>query len=168
MKTLKKPLSVALINALLFTVLILIHYSGTTIKIGSANPFSALALLVAVIMFSSEVTGVLTGAIIGIVLDSITSTPVGFNTITLIVISFIATLVSHYLFNRNIKAALALCLICSALYFGARWLAGFAFAGDIAANFKYLLNYAATSAVYTSVFVVPFFYLERKLFKNIG
>lgn len=168
MKTLKKPLWVAIINTVLFSVLILLHYSGVTVKIGTANPFAALALLVAVIMFSNEVTGVLTGALIGIVLDSMTSTPIGFNTITLIIVSFCATLISHYLFNRNLKAAIALCLIFSALYFSARWMTVFALKSDIAASFKYLINYAATSTVYTTVFVIPFFYLEKKLFSNIG
>lgn len=167
MKSRKKQFFIAFINAVLFTILILFHFSGASIKIGGANPFTVLALLVAVIIFSSEFTGVLTGALIGIILDSVTSTPVGFNTITLILISFLATLISHYIFNKNLKAALTLCLICAALYFSARWLVGFAFTGDIAGSFTYLLSYAATSAVYTTVFIIPFFYIEKHLFSKI-
>ncbi|MBR6902716.1 MAG: rod shape-determining protein MreD [Clostridia bacterium] len=167
MKTLKKPLYVAVINALLFFVLIILHYSGISVKIGNANAFSALALLVAIIMFSNELTGVLTGMALGIIIDSVSSTPIGFNAITLTLISFLVTLLSHYLFNRNLKSAMALCLICCALYFAARWLVTFAFAGDIKGSFTYLFSFAATSAIYTAVFIIPFFYLEKRLFFKI-
>lgn len=167
MKTLKRPLYVAVINALLFFVLIILHYSGVSVKIGNANAFLALALLVAVIIFSSELTGVLTGMALGIIIDSVSSTPIGFNAITLTVISFLVTLLSHYLFNRNLKSAMTLSLIFCALYFAARWLVTFAFAGDIKGSFTYLFSFAATSAVYTAIFIVPFFYLEKRLFSKI-
>ena len=150
----------------MLTVLILFHYSGASISIGSANPMAALALVVAIIMFSGEIPGVLTGISLGVILDSVASTPIGFNTVTLTVISFAAALISHYLFNRNIKAALTLCLLCASAYFVARWLVGFAFAGDIKNSFKYLIRYAAPSALYTTLFMVPFFYIERRLFKG--
>ena len=166
MKTLKKPLYVALINALLFFILIILHYSGVSVKIGNANAFSALALLVAVIIFSSELTGVLTGMALGIIIDSVSSTPIGFNMISLTLISLLATLISHYLFNCNLKSAMALSLICCTLYFAARWLVTFAFAGDIKGSFTYLFSFAATSAVDTAVFIIPFFYLEKKLFSK--
>lgn len=163
----KKTFLISLINAALFLVLILFHYSGASIKISGANPMSALALLVAVIMFSGELGGVLAGTVLGIVLDSVSSTPMGFNTVTLIIISFSATLVSHYLFNRNLKSAIALCLMCALFYFGARWLVGFAFAGDVEGSFEYLIRYAVPSAVYTTVFIVPFFFMEKYLFSKI-
>ena len=81
----------------MLSVFILFHYSGASLSVFSANPMAALALLAAIIMYSSEIAGVLTGMLIGIVLDSVTSTRVGFNTVTLTVISFAAALVSHYL-----------------------------------------------------------------------
>ena len=164
----RKTFLVSLFNAALFTVLILFHYSGASIKIMNANPISALALLVALIMFTSELGGVLTGVTVGIVIDSVAATPNGFNTVTLTLISFGAAIASHYLLNRNIKAAVTLCLICAALYFAARWLVTFAFAGDIAGSLTYLIRYAAPSAVYTTVFVIPFFYIERQLFSKLN
>lgn len=159
----KKTVLTAIINTVLFAFLILFHYSGADIKIFDANPMGALALLVAFVMFSSESAGVITGMIIGVIIDSVSSTPIGFNTITLTLISFGATFISHYLFNRNLKSALVLCLLCSAAYFTARWLICFAFAGDVVGSFTYLLRYGAGSAIYTTVFVIPFFYLEKKL-----
>lgn len=162
----KHTIFIFLLNTLIFTVLILFHYSGASIKISSANPLAALALLVAVIMFSSELAGVLTGLALGVILDSVTSTPIGFNTVTLTVISFAAALISHYLFNRNIKSALTLCLLFSFAYFFARWLVGFAFAGDIKDSFIYLIRYAAPSAIYTTVFMLPFYFMEKQIFKE--
>ena len=155
-------------NAALFIFLILFHYAGIPIKIMSANPMSVLALLVALVMFSGETAGVIAGAVTGIVLDSAASTPAGFNTIVFTVISFVAVLISKYLFNRNIKSAVILCLICSVMYFAARWLVCFAFKGDIAGSFNYLLRYAAGSALYTTLFVIPFFYIEKRLFSKLG
>ena len=163
----QKTFLLSLFNAALFLVLILFHYSGASIKISGANPMSALALLVAVIMFSGELGGVLAGTALGIVLDSVSATPTGFNTVTLIVISFSGTLISHYLFNRNLKSAIALCLICATAYFVARWLVCFAFAGDTEGSFYYLIRYAVPSAVYTTVFIIPFFFTEKYLFSKI-
>lgn len=162
----RKTLIIFLINAAMLAVLLLFHYSGSSISIASANPMAALALVVAIIMFSGELPGVLTGMSLGVILDSVTSTPIGFNTVTLTVISFTAALIAHYLFNRNIKSALTLCLLCAAAYFFARWLVGFAFAGDIKDSFKYLIRYALPSAVYTTLFIIPFFYIEKRLFKG--
>lgn len=166
MANIKKAFLIFFVNAAILTVLILFHYSGASIAISTANPMAALALLVAFIMFSSEIAGVLTGLAIGIVLDSVTSTPIGFNSLTLTVISLAAVLISHYLFNRNIKSALTLCLLCSFAYFFARWLVGFAFTGNTEDSFVYLIRYAAPSAVYTTVFIIPFFYIEKRIFKE--
>ena len=164
----KKTALILLINAAMFTVLILFHYSGASIKIMNANPFGALALLITLIMFSSELTGVLTGVAVGIVLDSVAATPPGFNTAVLTLVSFGATIVSHYLFNRNLKAALTLCLIAAAVYFAARWLVCFAFAGSVESSINYLFRYAAPSAIYTAVLAVPFFCIEKRLFSVSG
>ena len=166
MEKTKKTFFIIITNALLAFVLLLFHYSGASIAISTANPIAVLALLVAIIMYASEVAGVLTGMLLGIILDSVTSTPIGFNTVTLTVISFAAALISHYLFNRNLKAALALCLLFSFAYFFARWIVGFAFTGDTADSFLYLIRYAVPSAIYTTVFIVPFFYLEKRIFRR--
>ena len=165
MQKTKKPLLTIVTNAVLLAALLLFHYSGASIAISSANPMAALALLVAIIMYAGEIAGVLTGMLIGIVLDSVTSTPIGFNTVTLTVISFAAALISHYLFNCNLKSALTLCLLFSFAYFFSRWIVGFAFTGDTAGSFLYLIRYAVPSAVYTTVFIIPFFYLEKLIFK---
>ena len=164
----RKSLLIFLLNAAIFFTLFLFHYSGASIRIANANPISVLALLVAVIMFSSERTGVCTGIALGILLDSVSMTPVGFNTVALTFISFGAVIVSHYLFNRNLKSAVTLCLLCVVVYYIARWFAGFVFAAGIQSGLNYLITAAAPSAVYTTLFIFPFFYLERYLFSKIS
>ena len=168
MRKTKNTFFIIITNALMFTVLLLFHYSGATIAISTANPMAALALLAAIIMYAGEAAGVLTGVLLGIVLDSVTSTPIGFNTVTLTVLSFLAMLISHFLFNRNLKAALTLCLLFSFAYFFARWLVLFAFAGDTAGSYMYLIRYALPSAVYTTVFIIPFYYAEKFIFKKLN
>ena len=166
MKDRKKTLFIFIINAVIAGFLILLHYSGTSIKILNANPLSPLALLVALIMFSGEVTGMITGLAVGIILDGFAMTPAGFNTVVFATISFVAVLLSHYIFNRNLKSALMLCLICSMFYFFLRWLFVFAFSTDIADGLDYLIKNALGSSIYTAVLVVPFFFLEKRLFEN--
>lgn len=164
----KRNYPALILNTVMLVSLLLFHYSGASIAISTANPMAVLALLVAIIMYSSEVTGILTGVLLGVVLDSVTSTPIGFNTVTLTVISFAASLVSHYLFNRNLKSALTLCFLYAFAYFFARWIVGFACSGDIKDSFIYLIRYAVPSAVYTTVFAAPFFYIEKRLLAERG
>ncbi|MBR4909959.1 MAG: hypothetical protein IKZ47_01385 [Clostridia bacterium] len=168
MKKNRKALLIALLNAAIFFILLLFHYSGASIKIAGANPISALALLVAVIMFSSELTGVCAGILTGIVMDGVAATPAGFNTVVLMLLSFAAAILSHYIFNRNVQSAATLCLLFTVVYYIARWLVTFAFAGDLEGGFNYLIVTAAPSAVYTTLFIIPFYYLQKYLFSKIN
>lgn len=162
----KKTLFIFLTNTVLFTVFILFHFSGASIKIMGANPMCAFSLLIAITLFSSELTAVLTGVFVGIILDSVAMTPAGFNTVSFALISFAAALISHYLFNRNLKSAIALCFICALSYYFLRWLAVFAFSAEMTETFNYLIKTSIPSAVYTTVMIIPLFYLEKSLFKG--
>ena len=76
-----------LINALFFIVLFYIQYNGVfSVKIGTINPMLTLSLLVAVCMFSSELTAAISGLLLGIFVDSVASTPPGFNAIIFMII----------------------------------------------------------------------------------
>ena len=166
MKDRKRNFRIFIINFLLFIFLILFHYSGASIKIFGANPLTPLALLISIVMFSGELSGVLTGIAVGIVLDGVAMTPPGFNTVVFMGLSFLAVLISHYLFNRNLKSALVLCFVCSLVYFFLRWLFVFAFSTDVADGLDYLIKTAFGSSVYTAVSVIPFFYLQKYIFKT--
>lgn len=163
----KNIFTLRLINALLFVTLIFIQYNSTfSFKISHANPMLPLALLVAVCMFCSELTAALSGLIVGIFVDTTANTPQGFNSITFLIIGLCAVLIIKYLFNNNILSVVTLCVICTIFYFMLRWLFCYAFSMSLTENLTYLMRTAFPSCLYTAVFVIPFYYLEKYLHKK--
>ncbi len=167
MKSQKSILKLRLINAVIFILLLCIQYNGVfNIKIAQANPLLFLALFVPICMFCSELTAAVSGVILGVFVDTVTSTPPGFNAILLPIAGLAVALIVRHLFNNNIFSAVALCAICSTIYYLLRWLLVFAFNSSLAENTTYLLQIAFPSVLYTVVFIVPFYYLEKALYKK--
>lgn len=165
MKSRRNIFKLRFINVLLFAVLTFIQYSATfSIKISHANPLLPLTLLVIICMFCSELTAAISGLIVGIFMDTAAATPSGFNAIILMVISLAVALIIRHLFNNNIFSAIALCLLCSTAYYLLRWGISFAFSASLAENLTYLMQMVFPSVLYTSIFAVPFYYLEKKLY----
>ncbi len=163
----KNIFTLRFINSLLFILLIFVQYNNVfSLKIFHANPILPLALLVAVCMFCSELTAAISGLIIGIFMDTTASTPQGFNAIIFLIIGLCAVLIIKHLFNNNILSAIALCLICTAFYFVLRWLLCYAFSMSLTENLTYLMRTVFPSCVYTAAFIVPFYYLEKHLYKK--
>lgn len=156
-----------LINALFFVVLLYVQYNGAfTIKIAQANPMLPLALLVAVCMFCSEITAAISGLLIGIFIDTVASTPQGFNAAVFMILGLGSSLIVRYLFNNNIFSGIALCALCTTVYFILRWVFCVAFSANLTENLTYLMQIAFPSVLYTSAFSIPFYYLEKKLYSK--
>ncbi len=156
-----------LINTLLFALLIFVQYNTVfTIKIAQANPILPIALLVAVCMFCSELTAAVSGLIVGIFMDSVAATPSGFNAVLLLVLGLAVALIIRHLFNNNIFSAITLCVLCTLIYFLIRWIFGFAFSISLTENLTYLMQNIFPSVLYTALFIIPFYYLEKFLFKK--
>ena len=167
MKSQKNLFILRLINVALFVVLIFIQYSSNfSLKIKVANPMLPLALLVSICMFYSEIRGAVTGLIVGVFVDAYSSTPSGLNAILFMLLGLAAVLIIKHLFNNNVLSAIALCFICSQIYFVFRWLFTFAFYTTFTENISYLLNTAIPSSLYTSILIIPFYYFEKFLFKK--
>lgn len=165
MPSTKIKFSYVAVNFLIFILALLLQYNDSfTIKIATANPMLPLAALVCFSMFASETASALTGLVIGIFADSAAGTPVGFNTILFFVISLAATLIVRYLFNNNYRSAIALVLLSALFYFTARWLISFAF-GGLETSLGYIMRFAIPSVIYTSLFAVPLYYLQKFLAK---
>lgn len=153
------------INALFFFFLLVIQYNGVfTIKIANANPMLPIALLVCTCMFSSELTAAISGLLVGIFIDGIAATPPGFNSILLFLLGLAVSLVVRHLFNNNVFSAVALCVLSTFIYFLLRWIFCFAFWASLNENLTYLLQTVFPSILYTAVFSVPFYYLEKALY----
>lgn len=163
----KNIFKLRLINALLFAVLIYVQYNSVfTLNIARANPMLALALLVTVCMFCSEMTAAISGLIVGIFIDCVSMAPQGFNAILLMILGLLTSLVIRHLFNNNIFSAVALCALCTATYFLLRWVFCLAFSSSFTENITYLMQTAFPSVIYTAVLAIPFYYLEKLLYNK--
>ncbi|MBQ8740861.1 MAG: rod shape-determining protein MreD [Clostridia bacterium] len=167
MKSRKNIYKLRIINALLFAVIFFVQYNSVfSIKIAQANPMLPLALLVTVCMFCSEVTAAISGLIVGIFMDTAAATPQGFNAVTLMVLGLMASLIVRHLFNNNLLSSLALCSLCTVAYYLLRWIVCLAFSASLTENLTYLMQTAFPSVIYTAIFAVPFYYLERALYNK--
>lgn len=156
-----------LINAFIFIVLFYVQYNGVfTIKIAQANPMLPLALLIMICMFCSETAAAISGLLIGIFVDTVASTPQGFNALTFMVLGLASSLIVRHLFNNNVFSAIALCALCVAIYYLLRWAISIAFGASFTENLTYLMQIAFPSVLYTCVFAIPFYYLEKKLYNK--
>ena len=167
MKSHKKVSIVHLLNVLLLILLCLIQYNSVfSIKIHTASPMLPLALLIAISMFCSELRGALTGLVVGIFVDAVATTPQGFNAITFAFVGLASVLITKHLFNNNILSAIALCALGALFYFVARWIFSTIFSLSFIENLNYFMWVILPSTVYTSILIIPFYYLEKLLYKN--
>lgn len=158
-----------IINFFLFALIFICRYSGLlSLKIYGIAPLTPLALLVAVSMFSGEWTAAFAGLITGIFMDSVSSNSSVLYTVTMFITALSVSLIIHYYFNNNIRSAIALCAIFCAFVFLARWIFFFCIGTTTAESLGYLMRIALPSALYTLVFIIPFYYLERRLYRGVG
>lgn len=163
----KKSIAFATVNILIMAVLSLFHSTNIIpIAIKGAVPFVPLAFLTALCMFTQETSAVLAGLLVGTLTDSFSATSICFNSIILMIVSLFTALIVHYFFNNNIRSAIALCIICSLFYFAVRWFFTYAFSVSQAESLIYIFKYAIPSAIYTTVFIIPFYYLERFIYNK--
>ena len=167
MKSQKNIFTLRLINALIFAVLIFIQYNSTyNIKISSANPMLPLAMLVAICMFASELSGAIYGLLVGIFVDTVAHTPQGFNSLLFMLLGVCCVLIVKHLFNNNILSAAMLCFLCTLVYYLLRWLFAIAFYSSFTDNLTYIIRTVFPSCIYTAIFIIPFYFIEKYLYKK--
>ena len=155
----------AFVNIFLICAITALRYSSVaTFKIGNATPVVLLPLVVAIAMFFGDNASILAGLLSGILMDGFSSDSSCFNTLFFVVMSAICNLLSNLFLNRNIKAAVYLSALVSTLYFFVKYLVFFVFRG-ISVNYDYFMLYLIPSLVYTAIFIIPFYFLEKKISK---
>ncbi len=158
----KKHPFLFILTVLIFFAVIIFSGNGIIdISIKNATPLLALPLLCGFAVFHSLEASVIAGLLTGIMLDSISVGTYCFNAIILLVIGCFVNLASNSLFNKNLKAASALSVISCFAYFIGYWLCFAAFGRGIENSLTYLLSYGIPSAVYSAVFVIPFYFIFR-------
>ena len=149
-------------NILIFFFVILFTISGVVdISIKNATPLVLIPLITAFSIFNSVGKSVFAGIIAGACLDSVQVGTYCFNTLAFLILAVLVYLVANNLFNKNIQSAVTLCLIVSVLYFVAKWGIYFTVGLNMKDSAEYLLSYALPSAVYSTAFIIPLYYLYR-------
>ena len=146
----------------LFGLFIIQRIPGLSLTVGNATPTLLLPAVIIIACFLREWTGFWTGLLCGIALDTVTNGTSCLNTFLFLIIGTAAGLTFRLLLNRNLKAAMVLTLIISVAYYLIKWLFLDLFAGDSSAA-ALLFYYHLPSAVYTTLFALPFFYFVRWL-----
>ncbi len=152
-----------LVNILLiFTVFVLRYSCGVTLGIGQAVPIILIPLVLSCAIFYGENAAMLAGFFAGVLMDGAAAGGSWFNTLFLTLGCLICGFLSSRVLNRNFKAAICLSVGFSFGYFFIKYLVFFVF-GGIAVNYDYFISDLIPSALYTSVWLIPFYFLQKKL-----
>ncbi len=155
------------VNILIFAAIIIFQTSEIIdIGIKNAEPMLILPLLTAYSFFSDFKGALWAGLISGAFIDSVSQGAYCFNTAVLMLLSVLVYFMSNNLFNKNISSAIVLALLISALYYVLLWFFFYCIHTDLKGSAAFLLKYALPSAVYSAVFIFPFYFLY-KYFKNL-
>ncbi len=154
---------VFLIFLIFFLSLTVFGGSGISLAVNGVSPILSLSLLVPFASFFSPIASALAGFLCGAVLDSISADSYCFNSLCLLLLAVLAHLLATHIFNRNLKATLALCLLITFLYHIFYWLLFVAFSISFSDNLRYLLQMAVPSCVYTAVISALFYFVFGRL-----
>lgn len=167
MKNKTKTLCIAAFNILIFAILIIFHYSDSLIFYNMRlNPIAVIPFLVAFSMSNEEWVSTVTAMAAGFFMDSAAARFNCFHTFLFMILFLFVSFSVRYLFNNNIKTAIMLSLVTLFIYFLLRWLFFYAFIVSAKDNLFYLMYYALPSIIVTTLFIFPFYYLQRK-FDNL-
>ncbi len=151
-------------EALIALFAVLLQQTGLfDLTIKNATPFYLLPITVAVAMFYGETRGLAFGFCAGMLADSVAVQSTVYNMVFLSIVGFAVGIMAEHIFNKNLPAAGTLSLITSALYFGIIWIFDLLLP-DVLGKIYYLLNVSVPSAVYTSLFILPMYYFEKRRF----
>lgn len=129
-------------------------------------PILLIPALVAASMFFKEFFALIMGAYVGILLDSVSATGF-FNTAVFTLLGATVGILATHLLNKNIRAAVVLALSTSFVYYFAKWFF-YIFLGNEPLKLEYLLQISLPSCIYTSIFIIPFFYLFKFVHKRFS
>lgn len=150
------------VNTLLLLMLFFMHYGRITLAVGKAIPVILIPLSLSVAICYNENAGLIMSLATGALMDSASAESSLFNTLFLVIGCTVCSVLSSRVLNRNIKAAACLSFGLSFGYFFAKYLIFFSFSG-IAATSDYFITYLIPSAVYTALWIIPLYFLQKKL-----
>ena len=132
----------------------------------NATPMFTLGFIIVLSMFCSELSSFITGLAFGIITDAVATTALGFNSIVLPLICFGVSLLSHYLFNNNIRSCAVISLSVSFVYFTVKFMIFYS-SVNAKETMMYLMRTAIPSAIITAAFSVLLYLFEKRAFKDV-
>ena len=129
------------------------------------KPTPAFILMLCISAFGGETAAIISGLALGIATDVGSTSPDGFNALTMMLMGLACSLLATYLFNSRLPAAAVICGIFTALYYLLNWIVCVLARGHEGA-FTYLWRFALPGAIYTWLFVFLFWPLVSLLSKK--
>jgi rod shape-determining protein MreD len=158
----KQPLAF-IINAVILVLLYVLRYSELmTLTIGQASPITLIPFVVAIAIFYGEWFGAAAGFFAGALMDGSMSGSSCFNTIVIMLIGLITGLLASYYMNKNVRSAACLSLGSAFVYLFIKTIFFYSFK-EIPTGAEYYSMYFIPTVFYTALFIIPFYFLERKL-----
>lgn len=158
----KSSVAIRVLTTLTFVFVCLFFSIGAIdLSIKNATPFTVLSLLTAYALFVSPTRSAVVGLAVGIFLDSTSGSTHCFNSIALMLITLFVCLIANNIFNKNLKASLIISLLAAVSYFVLYWGFFYIIGCSLRESLTYLINYGLPSAVYTAIFILPFYYLFK-------
>lgn len=155
---------IVILNIVLFATILFFDINAKIdITIRNATPLIIIPLLTAFSVFYSLEAAVVAGLFSGAMLDCVMAGSYCFNTVSLFIMGAVVNLAANNLFNKNMRGVAALTLITAVLYFVVYWLTFFAFQVSMKNSLIYLMSYGLPSAVYSSAFIFPFYWIYKRL-----
>ncbi len=161
----------SLIGILLAIVFFLQTSTNLFPAVFGVKPNPAFILLLLLSMFGGEWAGIFGGLALGIATDVVSSAPDGFNSLFMMLAGLGSALMSVYLLNRRLPAAMVLTGGGALCYYLALWLVSVLPKGYDGV-WLYPLRYSLPQAFYSFLFVFPFWWImsilssERKARKK--
>lgn len=153
----------AFINAVIILAVFLLRFSGVaTLQIGEAVPILLIPIVISISIFFGENAALLSALFTGLLMDSSSADSSCFNTVFFVLGATACGVMANRFLNRNLKAAICLSLGLSFSYFILKYLIFFVLRG-IAVNYDYFVLNLIPSAVYTALWIIPFYFLQKKL-----
>ncbi len=149
------------IEAIIAFFVYLFHYTELIdISVYHASPLILLPITVGVAMFYDELTGLLFGLCCGCAMDAVTGGV--FNTIFFMLMGFAVSLLAQRIFNKNLPGAIAVTFISTLIYYGMKWFINYLLP-DVQGKVYILLWHYFPSVIYTVLFIIPFYFFEKRL-----
>jgi hypothetical protein len=159
----KKHPIITLIKILIFTLVLLFYYADIlTLSIKGIAPLLILPITVAYSMFHSPIRSAIVATACGIFMDACVVGSFCFNAVILLVIATFVSVSSNNIFNKNIQSAFMLSLICCGFYFVFLWICFHTDNVSLNDSLIYLFKYAFPAAVYSALFIGPFYYVFKR------